>query len=369
MKIENEVLLDFDDVLIKPKRSVAASRASVLIDRQFYFYHSNKHWNGLPVMASNMSCTGTVPMALALAKYKAITCIHKFNTKLGRDTVDNEYIWISTGMEDSDAFKAWQHTAFGRTEGSPNLCVDVANGYTNKFADAVKRYRERFPNSVIMAGNVATPEMVMQLILAGADIVKIGIGPGKACQTRMVAGVGVPQLSAIIECADAAHGLKNGDKRNGLICADGGMASPADVCKAFGAGADFVMLGSMLAGTDECEGKWDVDDTQIRLEYSPAIGKYVGKPIITKTRLRYYGMSSYEAQREHYGESKSYRATEGKVLYADYKGSVDTIIKEIIGGLRSCCAYTGADSIRDLSKCTTFVRVNRTHRTPEWRIE
>ena len=360
MKIQNEVMLDFDDVLIKPKRSVAASRASVEIDRQFYFYHSNKSWSGLPIMAANMACTGTEAMGFALTKYNAITCLSKFLTSVGPNIIDNEYIWLSVGMQDSDVFRAWQHTAFGRTKGSPNLCVDVANGYTDKFADAVKRYRERFPDSIIMAGNVATPEMVQQLILSGADIVKIGIGPGKACQTRMVAGVGIPQLSAIIECADAAHGLKNGNKRNGLICADGGIASPADVCKAFGAGADFVMLGSMLAGTDECDGQWETKDT---------VHENIDILVRSRVRLKYYGMSSYEAQQEHYGNIAGYRATEGKVLYADYKGQVNNIIKEIVGGIRSCCAYVGADSLRDLSKCTTFIKCNRIHRTPEWRIE
>jgi GMP reductase len=347
MKISTEELLDFDDVLIKPKRSIAASRAGVVVERPFKFYHSPREWVGLPVMAANMSVTGTPNMGKALTNHRAITCLHKFHKT--QSVFNLSYIWQSTGMTDSDTLLSYLQSDYWQKEKiQPNLCVDVANGYTDKFCDAVKKYRERFPESIIMAGNVATSEMVMQLILAGADIVKIGIGPGKACQTRMVAGVGIPQLSAIIECEDTAHGLKSGDKRNGLVCADGGIATPGDICKAFGAGADFVMLGSMLAGTDECDGEWE--------------GSFENK------KLKYYGMASYEAQNNHYGKSAEYRATEGKILYAPYKGPVSTIIKEVVGGVRSCCAYTGASSLKDLSKCTSFVRVNRVHRTPSWEI-
>lgn len=364
MKIQDEVLLDFDDVLIKPKRSVAASRASVKIEREFYFYHSERKWSGLPICASNMAATGTMKMTRALEQFGAITCLHKFHKEYEYTSYNSDYTWISTGMEHSDTL----NNVPEKKRGHINLCVDVANGYTDKFADAVKRYREKFPNAIIMAGNIATPEMVQQLILSGADIVKVGIGPGKACQTRMVTGVGVPQLSAIIECADAAHGLKSGDKRNGLICADGGIASPADVCKAFGAGADFVMLGSMLAGTDECDGKWTYQPKSVRI-YNDAGTQFVTNTIDVKKGLEYYGMSSYRAQENHYGRIADYRATEGKVLYADYKGSASRIMKEIEGGLRSCCAYTGASCLKDLTKCTSFIRVNRTHRTPEWTIE
>jgi GMP reductase len=187
-----------------------------------------------------------------------------------------------------------------------------------------------------MAGNVATPEMVQELLIQGrADIVKVGIGPGSVCTTRKMTGVGYPQLSAIIECADAAHGNK------GHICADGGCRSPGDVAKAFGGGADFVMLGGMLAGTDECEGEWVISDGR-------------------KVAMRFYGMSSQEAQEKHLGGVKEYCAAEGKSVEVQYKGAVSDVLREVLGGLRSACAYVGADRLKDLPKCCTFVRCTRT---------
>ena len=216
------------------------------------------------------------------------------------------------------------------------ICLDVANGYTERFNDYVSTLRnsDEFDDSIIIAGNVCTPEATEQIILAGADIVKIGIGPGSVCTTRKMTGVGYPQLSATIECADAAHGL------GGHIITDGGCTVAGDLSKSFGAGADFVMLGGMLAGHDECLG--DTED----LEEGPSV-------------MKFYGMSSEEAQKEYYGDKKDYRASEGKVVYVRYKGPVKKTIEEILGGLRSACTYAGAKSLKDLPKCTTFVRVNR----------
>lgn len=218
------------------------------------------------------------------------------------------------------------------------VCIDVANGYTKHFVDFVRRFREANPETIIMAGNVVTPEMVSELLISGgADIVKIGLGSGSVCTTRHVTGVGYPQLSAIIECADAAHGLR------GHVCADGGCTCAGDIVKAFGGGADFVMLGGLLAGHAECEGVWRAKG---------------GK----KAAFRFYGMSSRIAAEKHSGGLGGYRAAEGRVVEVPYRGPVAQTLQEITGGIRSACAYIGAESLKALPKCCTFVRVNR----PYW---
>ena len=228
---------------------------------------------------------------------------------------------------------------------SPNICVDIANGYTEKFIDWCAKIRLEFPESIIMGGNIATPEMVSELILHGeVDIVKVGIGPGSACTTRLKAGVGYPQLSAIAECSHVAHGLRSDAGRLGLSCADGGCRYPADVAKAYAAGADFVMLGGMLAGTEECEGEWT---------------KYADTH--EKKSLVFYGMSSKKAQEKHGDGLRSYRSSEGRVKEIPYKGKAELVVNDILGGVRSACAYTGATSLKDFSKTARFVRVNRTH--------
>lgn len=336
MRIETEVKLDYNDVLIRPKRSEAASRKTVKLIRKFKFPHSQLAFTCVPIMASNMYATGTIQMAKALYDYPAPVCLHKFYDihKLVNfyATHRSDFAFYTLGIKDED----FEKLSNFRFEGfAPQLlCLDVANGYTKYFVEKVIKLREELPDSIIMVGNVATPEMVQELILAGADIVKIGIGPGSHCTTRLVAGVGYPQLSAVIECADAAHGL------NGLICADGGCTTSADVAKAFGGGADFVMLGGMLAGTKECAGEWTAS---------------------IPPELKVYGMSSQEAQEKHYGGVKDYCTSEGLCSTIPAKGPVKDILGNILGGLRSTCAYVGAGSLKDLSKCTTFVRVNRIH--------
>jgi len=348
MKIDNEIKLDFDDVLLVPQRSAAASRKQVELKRKFKFYWSNKDWQGVPLMASNMDTTGTFSMGSALSKHEAITCLQKHYS---HEEIDGFYAyndvessaWVSIGMGDGELEKL-EHIEESLGH-SPNICIDIANGYTETFSDWCLRVRDEFPTSIIMAGNVATPEMVSELILHGeVDIVKVGIGPGSACTTRLKAGVGYPQLSAISECAHVAHGLRSDIGRLGLICADGGCRQPADVAKAYAAGADFVMLGGMLAGTDECDGEWTrYADTH------------------EKRSLLFYGMSSKKAQ-EKYGDGlRSYRASEGRTLEVPYKGPVDDTIRDILGGVRSACAYTGATSLKDFSKTARFVKVNRTH--------
>ena len=369
MKVSDGTKLDFDDVLMVPHRTKTASRKSVDVSRFFKFYHSQRVWTGTPVMAANMDTTGTFAMSSVLKTFDMITCLHKhyeaeelasffsdYNTETERTTNPLERCWFSMGIKQKDIFKLREVVVHART--CPNICIDVANGYTDDFVNFCNSVREEFPSSIIMAGNVCTPEMVQELILhGGVDIVKVGIGPGSACTTRLKTGVGYPQLSAIEECAHAAHGLKSDEKRMGLICADGGCRTAGDVCKAFGANADFVMLGGMLAGTDECEGEWEEQREMRRNEQG---GLTLSDESVKKS-LRFYGMSSHEAQKKHDGGIKSYRASEGRVKVIPYKGPAEAIIQDLLGGLRSACSYIGATSLKDMAKCAEFVRVGRTH--------
>lgn len=373
MNIVNDTKLDFDDVLIVPQRSKAASRSNVDVDRQLSFYHSDRIWRGVPIMVANMDTTGTLAMADALRALDMVTCLHKHY-----DLVDYKNIksvstdWVTIGIKDRDIDKL--ENIIELIHVVPNICIDVANGYTDDFVNFCSKVRNRFGTSpIIMAGNVCTPEMVQELILhGGIDIVKVGIGPGSACTTRLKTGIGYPQLSAISECAHAAHGLKKQDRRLGLICADGGCRTPADVVKAFAANADFVMLGGMLAGTEECEGEWEYEYQRNLIRYSE-IDQYkdtinwldnTSQPnensLRRKKSLTFYGMSSHKAQ-EKYGGIKDYRASEGRVVTVPYKGYAKEIMLDILGGIRSACAYTGATCLKDLPKCAEFIRVNRTH--------
>jgi len=336
MRIEYDIKLGFKDVMIRPKRSTLKSRSQVNLQREFTFKHSKTNWKGVPIMAANMDTVGTFEMAKVLSSKQLFTAIHKhysitdwnvFSSN-APEGIEN-YIAISTGTGPQDSeklesiFKFNPHFKF--------ICIDVANGYSEHFVNFVQRTRETYPNKVIIAGNVVTGEMVEELILSGADIVKVGIGPGSVCTTRVKTGVGYPQLSAIIECADAAHGL------GGHIISDGGCAIPGDVAKAFGAGADFTMLGGMLAGHDESGGE---------------LIERNGKPYKT-----FYGMSSETAMEKHVGGVAEYRASEGKVVEVPYKGNVESTLQDILGGLRSACTYVGASRLKELTKRTTFIRV------------
>ncbi len=336
MRIDPDPKLEFDDVLIRPKRSEAPSRSTINLEREYDFLNSGTTWKGVPLIASNMDTVGTMTMAGALAP-DMLTCLHKYYSEpelLGffKEEAHRTNAFYTLGIMD-DSFEQMERIA-GQVD-LRFVCVDVANGYTKYFVDRVKRIRETLPAATIMAGNVATPDMVQELLISGAaDIVKIGIGPGSVCTTRLKTAVGYPQLSAIIECADAAHGLQ------GHVCADGGCRSPGDVVKAFAGGADFVMLGSLLAGHDECEGEWVEEQGQ-------------------RTGMRFYGMSSRTALDKYAGGPKDYRACEGQETIVPYKGGVRATIQEITGGLRSACAYVGADRLKALSKCTTFVLCHR----------
>jgi len=345
MLIDNNPKLDFDDVLIRPKRSELGSRKDVDLVRDFRFLHSERHYTGVPILAANMDTIATFEMADTLREHQLGTALHKHysieelkeyfekveeeHTKLNRRGDGKDTVFYSMGILDRDKEKLTEFLEQKFSWDLPYLCVDVANGYSERFANVIEELREAYPDTTIMAGNVVTAEMTEQLILSGADIVKVGIGPGSVCTTRKMTGVGYPQLSAIIECADAAHGL------GGLICADGGCKVPGDVAKAFGAGADFVMLGGMLAGHAQCGGQ------------------------IVGDKMEFYGMASESAMIRHSGEVANYRAAEGKTVWVDYKGPVSGTVREVLGGLRSACTYTGARRLKDLSKCTTFIQVNR----------
>lgn len=330
MRIEEDIKLDFRDVLIRPKRSNLSSRRDVDLKRSYKFKYSKWDYWGIPIMAANMDGVGTLNMAQALAKHNLFTCLIKwYNTNIenyaGFCVAKNCYA-VSTGTNDQD-FINLNVTITGL--GAQFICVDVANGYSEHFGDYIQAIRNRWPTKTIIAGNVVTGDMTQELILRGADIVKVGIGPGSVCTTRIQTGVGYPQLSAIIECADAAHGL------GAHIIADGGCTCPGDVVKAFGAGADFVMLGGMFAGHDEGGGQVNDD------------------------KVTFYGMSSDTAMNKHQGGMAEYRSSEGRTVDIPYRGAVEHTILNILGGLRSACTYVGAESLKQLPKCTTFIRVNR----------
>ncbi len=331
MRIESEPKLDFDDVLIRPKRSRLKSRSEVDVRRTFKTPHSGEEITGVPIIAANMDTVGTLKMAAALASHGMFTSLHKHYKidELVAAKISTDYSFITFGIDDMESIDK----VMAALPGANKICLDVANGYTERFIDFLRDVRKHHPKKIIMAGNVATADMTEALILAGADIVKVGIGPGSACMTRAMTGIGYPQLSAIIECADAAHGL------GGFICADGGCKMPGDVAKAFAGGADFVMLGGMLAGHTE-----SLDDEQL----AAVKGKGSGK-------IEYYGMSSKVAMDKYSGGVASHRASEGRVITIDYKGDVKESVQDILGGLRSACTYVGASRLKELTKRATFV--------------
>jgi len=336
MRIEYDIKLGFKDVMFRPKRSTLKSRSQVKLERTYRLLNSKIEWTGVPVMAANMDNVGTFEMALALHKHMMFTAIHKhysideWNDFMSKapEKIENN-IAVSTGTSAADYEKLC--LILNLYSKLQFICIDVANGYSEHFVAFVKQVRKKFTDKVIIAGNVVTGEMVEELLLAGADIIKVGIGPGSVCTTRVKTGVGYPQLSAIIECADAAHGL------GGHIVSDGGCITPGDVAKAFGAGADFVMLGGMFAGHMESGG-----------ELMEKNGE--------KFKL-FYGMSSSTAMQKHSGGVAEYRASEGKTVVVPYRGEVEGTVLDILGGIRSTCTYVGASQLKELSKRTTFIRV------------
>ena len=339
MKIEEDVKLDYNDVLIRPKRTVLSSRSEVNLERTIRFPISDQTWTGVPVIAANMDTIGTYEVYKVLSKYKIITAFHKFYDLeayklMSTDkeyALDPNYFMVSTGISDKDFSKLKEIL---NSIDVKFICIDVANGYMEKLVSFCKKVRENYPDKIIVAGNVVTREITEELILQGkVDIVKVGIGPGSACLTRTQTGVGMPQLSAINECADAAHGV------NGFIIGDGGITCPGDVSKGFGAGGDFIMIGGQFAGHDENPGE-----------------------IIEENGVKYkqfYGMSSETAMNIHYGKMDKYRSSEGRSLKIKYKGPLEKTVENYLGGIRSTCTYINAAEIKNIPKCCTFVKVNR----------
>jgi len=333
MKILDDVKLDYSDVLILPKRSQYSSRSEVSLERTFKFKYSPYTWTGVPIIVSNMDTTGTIKMALEMQKHKVITCLHKYYTssQLLESNLNKEYYAVSSGININDLDNLEEII---NTVNPKFICIDVANGYMSKFIEICRQIREKFPNQILIAGNVCTSEGVLELVMNGkVDIVKVGIGSGSCCTTRKQTGIGMPQLSAVIECADTAHGL------DAHIISDGGLQVVGDFSKSYGAGSDFVMSGSMFAGHSESGGDL-VEDS--------------GK----KYKI-FYGMSSSTAMNKYSGGVAHYRSSEGKTVKIEYRGDVKNTILDIQGGIRSTMTYIGAKKIKDIPKCTTFIRVNR----------
>jgi GMP reductase len=337
MRIKEDLKLNFDDVLMEPKRSTLSSRRDVDMTRKFKFRNSGKIMEFTPIFASNMDGVGTFSMAKVLQEHKMMTVITKSTTlDQWREAVGSglrlQSVSVCTGTN-----KIWDPEAedYARMkqvlDSFPDvkmITVDVANAYHQNFVDFIKMVRDEFPDKVIVAGNVVTPEMVEELIINGADMVKIGIGPGSVCTTRTMTGIGVPQFSAIVECADAANGV------DGHIMADGGCVWPGDIAKAFGGGAHAVMIGGMLAGHDESE-----------------------QPVVNG-KVEFYGMSSDRAREKHGKRKDGYRGNEGRWISLPYRGPVKDTVEDILGGVRSAATYIGARRLKDMPKCATFVRVN-----------
>ena len=335
MRIEEEIKLDYSDVLFRPKRSTLKSRKDVDLNRSYTFKHSKFKWKGTPIIASNMDGVGEIDLAKKLLSHRLMTALTKQHSiaqigSINKNTNFHNFVALSCGTS-LDSYKRL-NKILNKYPKFQFICIDVANGYSENFSKFVQDVRKKYPKKTIIAGNVVTADMTQELVLSGADIVKVGIGPGSVCTTRIQTGVGYPQLSAVMECADAAHGL------GAHIIADGGCTCPGDVAKGFGAGADFVMLGGMLAGHKEGGG---------------TVIEQNGKKYI-----EFYGSSSEEANEKHYGGLADYRSSEGKKVKLLLKQSIDKTIRDILGGVRSSCTYVGAPSLKQLSKCTTFVRVN-----------
>lgn len=334
MKIEEETKLDFGDVLIRPKRTVLNSRSEVNLERTITFPVSKQTWTGVPIIAANMDTIGTHDVYKVLSEHKILTAMHKFHTVddyVSMD-LDPEYFMVSCGIGNTDYSRLC--SILDRVN-VKFVCIDVANGYMDNLVSFCEKVRSTYPDKIIIAGNVVTREVTEELILRGkVDVVKVGIGPGSACLTRTKTGVGMPQLSAIMECADAAHGV------NGFIVGDGGITCPGDLAKAFGGGADFVMMGGQFSGHDE----------------NP--GELIEEANGNKYKL-FYGMSSDTAMKTHYGRMDKYRSSEGRTVRIKYKGKLEDTLLDILGGIRSACTYINAKYIKNIPKCCTFVRVNR----------
>lgn len=373
MKINNEIKLDFDDVLLVPQRSILTSRSEINLERTFHFYHSPRIWTGVPIMCANMSFC-SFDIARALAKNKMIACLHKYhsvddlNAYFTKYPENLDYTFVSIGYKKSDINHLLELK--NKLHKDPNICIDIPNGHMDVFVKYCKKVREHFPQSIIMAGNVTNTSSTQELIIyGGVDIVKCGIGGGSACTTRFLTGCGVPQLSCVLENSYVAHGLQGEAKRLGLVCSDGGHKNVGDVCKALCVGADFVMLGGYFAGANECDGEWEYEYRRVIVSNSGDILQEWWQPLDAgdkeaakrKKTFTYYGMSTHHSQDIFEKTKKNYRASEGTKITVKHKGSIEEILQELLGGIRSCCCYIGSNCVKNMSRCAEFVRVNKIH--------
>lgn len=331
--------LHFDDVMIVPQPSELASRSEVNLYVSYLTKHSRQLFDGLPIILANMDTVGQMPVAMKAWESSVWTALHKFYDVVQlvhylKDPRSNKSM-VSAGIRPDDLTKLCSLQAALKLDNIklPGICIDAANAYTYSFLDFVKSVRRVFPDTIIMAGNVCTPEGVENVVKAGADIVKCGIAQGNMCETRTKTGIGYPQLSVAIECGQAANEL------NALACSDGGCKTPGDICKALGAGSHMVMLGSMFGGIEEAEeSEWRTSSDNNR-------------------EMLMYGMSSKTANEKHFGGLKDYRTSEGREEWIPCKGSVEDIVQDIKGGLASCCTYTNTRNLENLKKNCEFVRV------------
>ena len=337
MRIENDIKLSFDDIMLRPKRSNIKSRSEVDLNREFTFVNSKNTWQGIPISSSNMDTIGTIPVYLELNKFNMLTVLHKYHTlkdlEYSLPEMDYRNLSLCTGIHNEDFDRMNEIFNSNKFKNIPYICIDSPNGYIQAFVDFVKKVRDKYPNKNIIAGAVATGEITEELILSGADIVKIGIGVGSVCTTVLKTAVSFPQVSAIMETQDAAHGI------NGCIMADGGIRNPSDLVKAFAAGADFCMIGGLFSGTEESSGDIIEKDGEFYKEF--------------------YGMSSKEAMDKYHRGVANYKAAEGKKVLVPYKGEIKDIVQDLHGGLRSASAYIGAKKLKELSKRATFLKVTQ----------
>lgn len=379
MKIVSKQL-SFKDVVLLSQRNTLESRSQVQLEREFQFYHSPRTWRGIPIMCANMPSVATFTMARQLQKYKMVTALHKYYTLqqlqnffFSPDVIP-DYCWVTIGMKDADLEKIKDIANTnnkGLSRAYLNIVIDAPNGHIEKFVKFCAKVRSEFSNSIICAGNVTNPAMVQELIIhGGVDIVKLFVGPGSACETTKTTGVGCGTFTTSVDCSGVAHGLKNGPKKLGLVCGDGGFKEYGDISKGYCAGLDFIMIGGMFAGTDECdEAEWEYEHeftshnppkgTTFWMKQKDIYSLIMGSPTgnTRKCEMKYYGMSSHYAQEKHGEGKKDYRASEGKILNIPYKGGVESVIQEILGGIRSACLYIGSESIKDMNKCAVFTAI------------
>jgi IMP dehydrogenase len=319
--------LTFDDVLIVPSRSDVRSRKSPQLDTEI----AKGVKRSIPLIAANMDTITESAMAIAMDKLGGFGILHRFMSvedQVGEvekvKAAGVKLIGASIGVN-----AEWKDRTAALIRAGVNLLtIDIAHGHSVSMLDTLKFLKDTYPGIKVIAGNIATPEGAMDLIEAGADSIKVGIGPGSMCTTRIITGCGVPQLTAIALCAEVAI-----EKGIPLI-ADGGLRTSGDIVKALAAGASCVMLGSMLAGTIETPGE------------------------IKKGMKSYRGMASKAAQVSWRGELPEGMAPEGESTSVAVKGHVSDVINEICGGIRSGMSYLNALELQEISKNARFIETS-----------